>query len=154
MPPFRLVIPRPVYDEVLAHARTECPNECCGLLAGVLEGEIGRVRVAHRLVNELASPVAFRSEPRSLFAAMRAMRAAGTDVLAVYHSHPTSDPVPSRHDLAQNYSERVVNLIVGLAAGSPDVRAWWLTAAGYSVAEWGVEDGPQFDTVFAPPGVP
>ncbi|QEL18985.1 M67 family metallopeptidase [Limnoglobus roseus] len=139
MPPFRLVIPRPVFEEMLSHARADRPNECCGLLAGVVEANVGRVRKLHRLVNELASPVAFRSESRSLFAAMKAMRQAGTDVLAVYHSHPLSDPIPSRHDLAQNYSERVVNLIVGLVPEPPDVRAWWLNGTGYSAAEWRVE---------------
>ncbi len=139
MPLFRLVIPIPVYAEILAHAGSERPNECCGLLAGnVVEG-VGRVLRCYRLVNELASLIAFRSESRSMFAAMKAMRAAGTDVLAIYHSHPTSDPVPSRHDLAQNYRESVVNLIVGLRTNPPDLRAWWLTAHEYAAAEWELE---------------
>lgn len=136
MPPFRLVIPRAIFEEMLAHARAERPLECCGLLAGVIADGRGLVRSRHRLVNELASATAFRSEPRAMFAAMKAMRAAGTDVLAVYHSHPTAPPIPSRRDLEENYSPAVVNLILGFAADPPDVRGWWLRADGFDRADW------------------
>ena len=47
------------------------------------------------------------------------MRTNGTELLAIYHSHPTSEPVPSRRDVEENtYGESVVHLIVGhLEAG-------------------------------------
>lgn len=138
MPPYRLVIPRPIHEELLDHARAEWPNECCGLLSGTVTAGRGEVRALHRLGNELASPVAYRSEPRSMFAAMKAMRAAGTDVVAVYHSHPVAPPVPSLHDLRQNYSEHVVNLIVGLTTVPPTVRGWRLRESDYEPAEFDV----------------
>lgn len=136
MPPYRLVIPRPIFDDLLTHARAAWPNECCGLLSGTVTAGRAEVHALHRLVNELASPVAYRSEPRSMFAAVKAMRAARTDVVAVYHSHPAAPPVPSRSDLRQNYSEGVVNLIVGLATDPPAVRGWWLRETGYEPAEF------------------
>jgi proteasome lid subunit RPN8/RPN11 len=74
-----------------------------------------------------------------MLAAHKAMRASGTDVLAVYHSHPTSEPSPSRRDRERNYGERIVNLIVGLRGAEPTVRGWWLTADGAREAEWEVE---------------
>ena len=123
---------------MLAHARAELPAECCGLLAGTIENGIGHVTQHLPLVNALDSPTEYESEPRSMFAAYKAMRAAGTEVLAVYHSHPTSDPIPSRRDLERSYSETVVNLIVGLKGGEPDVRAWWLMEGGAMQAEWEV----------------
>ena len=64
------------------------------------------------------------------------MRRQGLEVLAVYHSHPTSEPVPSRTDLQRNYSPEVVNLIISLQSGQPTVRAWWLTEEAYREAEW------------------
>lgn len=135
----RLMIPDGVLAGVIAHARSELPNECCGFLAGHREGETGRVAAAHPLVNELASPTAFLTEARSLFAAYRAMRASGTDVLAVYHSHPTSAPVPSPRDIAENtYGESVAWVIVGLSGKQPEVKAWRLTATGCHPIEWGV----------------
>jgi proteasome lid subunit RPN8/RPN11 len=133
---FRLVIPRPVYDAMLAHAAAELPAECCGILAGRVEDGVGLVSGHYPLVNELASPTEYVSDAESMFAAWRAWRAAGTDVLAVYHSHPGSAPVPSRRDLERNYSEAVVNLIIGLAGDEPEVRGWWLTATDYHEAEF------------------
>jgi [CysO sulfur-carrier protein]-S-L-cysteine hydrolase len=136
---FRLVIPRPIFDAMLDHAKAELPAECCGLLAGKIAIGVGRVTQYLPLVNALASPTEYESEPRSMLAAHQAMRASGTDVLAVYHSHPTSDPVPSRRDRERNYSEQVVNLIIGLCGAEPEVRGWWLTADAAREARWEVD---------------
>lgn len=147
---FRLIVPAEVYRKMLAQAEAERPNECCGLLSGVLEEGIGRVVTIHPLVNALASPVEYRSDDRSMFLAVRDLTSKGLDVLAVYHSHPTSPPLPSKKDLASNYSEDVVNLIVSLLTQPPVVRGWWLTATDYHEADWQVLDGtssppPQMD---------
>ena len=68
------------------------------------------------------------------------MRAAGTDLLAIYHSHPTSAPVPSRRDLAGNtYGPDIPWLIVGLAAGEPEVRVWRLADTSFDECEYATE---------------
>ena len=137
-PPFRLLnISRSVYEGMLWHARAETPLECCGLLAGVIrEDGVGEARLRYPLLNAAASPTEFESDPRSHFSAEKDIRRQGMEVLAVYHSHPTSEPLPSRKDLEWNYSPNVVNLIVSLTTASPTVRAWWLTAETYREAEW------------------
>jgi [CysO sulfur-carrier protein]-S-L-cysteine hydrolase len=140
-PRYRLSIPRPLYEAMLAHARAELPTECCGLLAGTIEGDIGKVTDHFPLINALASPTEYESEPRSMFAAHKIMRATATEILAVYHSHPTSDSIPSRRDLERNYSELVMNLIIGLKAAEPDVRGWWLTEGGAEEAIWELSRG-------------
>lgn len=134
--PFRLELPPELYEAMLAQARAELPNECCGLLAGTIDGGVAFVRRCYPLVNAAASPTEYESEPRSMFEAIRAMRRERLDVVAVYHSHPTSPPVPSRTDLARNYSPDVVNFIVSLVNASPEVRGWWLTDVDYREAEW------------------
>jgi proteasome lid subunit RPN8/RPN11 len=141
MPPFtRLLIPRPLLDAVLAHARAELPNECCGLLAGVIEGDVGRVTQHFPVGNDLASPTEYATNARDMLAALKATRSAGTDVLAIYHSHPTSVPVPSRKDLDRNFwGEAAVHVIVGLAGDEPDVRAWWLTETDYRPAAFEIQ---------------
>jgi proteasome lid subunit RPN8/RPN11 len=136
--PFRLVIPGDLYAAMLAHARAELPAECCGLLAGTINDGVGRVTEHFPLVNALSSPTEYESDGRSMLAAHKAMRATGTEILAVYHSHPTSDPVPSRRDLERNYDERVVNIIIGLRGAQPEVRAWWLTTTGSTEANFEV----------------
>ena len=133
---FRLVLPLTLHDEMIAQALREAPNECCGLFAGVVRDGTAQVERIYPLLNAAASPVLYESDPRSMLDAYRDMTARGLDVVAVYHSHPTSAPVPSKTDLERNYSEEVVNLIVSLAVDPPLVRGWWLTATEYREAAW------------------
>jgi [CysO sulfur-carrier protein]-S-L-cysteine hydrolase len=135
---FLLQIPRNLFDEMLAQALAERPNECCGLFAGRIgaDGALGEVTQRYPLINELKSPSEFVSEPRSMFAAVKEMRRHGIEVLAIYHSHPSSEPVPSRRDLERNWWPNVVNLIVGLAGEAPEVRGWWLTESRYHPADF------------------
>jgi proteasome lid subunit RPN8/RPN11 len=140
-PQFQLLLPALMLEEMIAHAQATLPNECCGLLAGRLpSGDAPAAQVLalgrYPLENELNSPREYRSEPRSMFAAMRAMLEQKTDVIAVYHSHPASPPVPSRKDLEQSYSEQVINFIISLAGPDPQVRGWWLRESDYEPASW------------------
>jgi proteasome lid subunit RPN8/RPN11 len=133
----KLQIPGRLHAEMLAQAVTELPNECCGLLAG----RDGRVTHRYPLTNALGSPVRYESDPAALFAAFKDMREQGTELLAIYHSHPTTDPVPSRIDLERNfYGEAVVHIIISLKDGVPLVRAWRLGETSYSEAEWVLTD--------------
>lgn len=141
--PFRLQLPRRLYEEMVAQAVAELPNECCGLLAGAPEGRVSR---RYPLVNAAACPTEYLSDPRAMFKAQKAMRKEGIDVLAVYHSHPTSPAEPSRRDREQNYSTEVVNLIISLQGPTPQVRGWWLTAetareADFELIESGESNG-------------
>ncbi|MBY0227678.1 MAG: M67 family metallopeptidase [Gemmataceae bacterium] len=134
----RLIVPASVHEALVAHARTELPNECCGLLAGK-KGEAWRAEAYHPLVNSLASPVEYASEPRSMLAALRAIDAAGQELLAVCHSHPTSAPVPSRKDLDRNpFEDSVPHVILGLAGEPPHARAWVLGPDSFAEAEYGI----------------
>lgn len=137
--PFRLLVPRDVHDAMLAQALSEHPNECCGQLGGTIDGGVGHVRKRYPLVNEAASRVRYSASARSLIDADRDMRQAGLEVLAIYHSHPTSHPVPSRTDLAENYWPGIVTLIISLTEEPPLVRAWWLGENDYQEAAWEIE---------------
>lgn len=121
---------------MIAQAVAELPNECCGLLAGCIADGIGRVVVRYPLINSDASPREFLSQPESMFAADRDIHQRGLDLLAIYHSHPTSEPIPSKTDLERNYSPDVVNFIITLMKPAPSMCGWWLTDSNYRAAEW------------------
>ena len=126
---------------MLAQATAELPLECCGLLAGPpsQDGLALCVRRCYPLVNAAASPTEYESEAHSILAADKDMRAMGWTVLAIFHSHPTSPPVPSRKDVERNYyGDTVVHLIISLQSAQPEVRGWWLTDAGVFEADWKV----------------
>ncbi len=148
---FRLLAPQNVLEEMIAQALAEQPLECCGLLAGVIEQvkagdkpteSVGRVLRRYPLINAAASPREFESEARSMFDACKDINAHGLEILAVYHSHPTSPPVPSETDRKRNYSPDAINLIIGLATNPPEVRGWWLTSETYREAVWEVVVDP------------
>ena len=153
--PFRLRVPRQLLDEILSQAKGELPNECCGLLAGLIDSSpssdpvdsvdcarVGTVVWRHPLVNQAASPKEYESAPESLFEAFRHMQKHGLELLGIYHSHPTSAPIPSRKDLESNfYGDRVVHFIVSLAGPEPLIRGWWLSADAHREAEWEIIEG-------------
>jgi proteasome lid subunit RPN8/RPN11 len=92
-------------------------------------------------VNAAASPTLYEADPRSLFAAFKEMRREGTELLAIYHSHPTSPPIPSRTDLARNgYGPDVVHFIVSLLSATPVVRGWHLEETTFREAAWACVD--------------
>src|SRR5947209_4858139 len=132
--PVRLLLPRQLYEEMVAQAVAELPNECCGLLAGRMEDppqaeppaqDVWRVARRYPLINKTASPIEYFADEKSLIHAHLEMRRLGLDLLAVYHSHPISQPVPSRKDLEMNYQGDVVHFIISLQTGQPNMRGWW-----------------------------
>ena len=137
MPPFtQLSIPGALRERMIAHARAAAPNECCGLLAGLIAEGVGRATEQLPIVNDLACPTRYQTNAYDLFAAFRRLRDHNLELLAVYHSHPASAPVPSRRDVMENtYGETVVHLIVGLAGAEPEVRGWWISESGFREAE-------------------
>src|SRR5262249_26189779 len=102
---------------------------------------VGQVCRRYPLVNAAASPREYESDGRSMFAATRDIDRLGLETLAVYHSHPTSEPIPSKTDRERNYSTDVMNLIISLKDPAPSVRAWWLTADDHQEAEWELTAG-------------
>jgi proteasome lid subunit RPN8/RPN11 len=137
MAPFtRLTISDLLLEEVFKHTRESAPLECCGLLAGHIAGGVGVVTTRYPIENAAGSPTEFETDARGMFVAFRSMREHGIELLAVYHSHPASEPVPSRRDIERNtYGETVLHVIVGIAGAEPAVRAWWLTETDYHAAE-------------------
>lgn len=116
-----IVLAPGIRDAIIRHAEDDRPNECCGLLAGHENGHVTRVI---RLVNHLNSPIAFRSDPWSMRAAMRSIDERGLHWLAVYHSHPRSLPVPSRRDRTEHFDPAILCVIVGWSDETWSIRAW------------------------------
>jgi [CysO sulfur-carrier protein]-S-L-cysteine hydrolase len=141
---FRLVLPQSIYDDMLAQARAELPNECCGILAGKIvtadTGALGRVEHRYPLVNALESPIEYSAHDRELLQIEKDKRAREIETLAIYHSHPTTDAVPSAKDRERWFQgENVICLIISLRTAAPEVRAWRLTAVSHWEAAWRID---------------
>ena len=96
-----MVVPAGVRDELVAHAQAESPNEACGIV--VSKNGVAERYIAGR--NAAASPYRFELDvpPETWF-----LEDDGYE-LAVFHSHLSSPPRPSRTDVEN----------VGLWAGRP-----------------------------------
>jgi proteasome lid subunit RPN8/RPN11 len=118
------------WEALVAHAREDAPNECCGWVRG-REGVLDGV---FRSENERASPYGYSLDPKSLLAAFNAAED-GYEV-GIYHSHPRSPAEPSQTDINLAESPEYTYLIVSLAdADRPSVRAW-------RIAEGRVDEEP------------
>jgi len=111
---------------MVAHAREEAPRECCGLLVGRGNTVVRSVRARN------LDPKATRYliNPEDHFAAIRAARADGFDVVGAYHSHPASAPVPSATDITEANSGTDF-LYVIVAPETEEVRGYRINLDGY-----------------------
>jgi proteasome lid subunit RPN8/RPN11 len=130
-------IARELYEQIVEHARAEAPNECCGIVAANGDGSAARVVPA---TNKHASPLRFEIDGLELMGILDALDADGLEVGAIYHSHTRTAPEPSQTDV--NYAPQwpgALWIIVGLAAGEPDVRTWAIDGGQASQVELVVE---------------
>jgi proteasome lid subunit RPN8/RPN11 len=122
-------------ERIVAHARRDFPNECCGML-GVRDG---RAVAIHEATNLAASPLRFEVEGREILHAQDAFEDEGAELGAIYHSHTRSEPYPSQTDI--NFAAGwpgVEWLIVGLRRdGEPTVRSYRIDDG--AVTEVGVD---------------
>ena len=130
-------------DEIVAHAREEAPNECCGMIAA----RDGQATSVHRTRNIHASPLRYELDPKEQLQVLNAIDDAGAELGAIYHSHTRSAPAPSQTDvnLARWWPEPLY-VIVGLEHDEPEVRAWRIVDGAVSEAALEVQHGARVDT--------
>jgi len=122
-------ISRAQLDDLIAHARDEQPNECCGYMT-IKEGSVEQVVRAR---NERESPYGYQLDADAQLKAWRLAEDDGYQI-AVYHSHPRSAPEPSQTDINLAVFPEWLQVIVSLA-GEPEARVW-------RIADGHVEEEP------------
>lgn len=115
-------------EAVIAHAREVLPHECCGLLLG-RDGRILEAVRARNLADEPATR--FLIAPEDHFAARRAARAGGLEVVGFYHSHPRSEAEPSSLDRSEFTYDGHLYLIVSLRAEPAAVSLFQFKAGNF-----------------------
>jgi len=109
---------------MVAHAREDLPNECCGMVGG----RDGVAETVARVANSAASPLRYEMDPQEQYDALKAIEDGGGELLAIYHSHTKSAAYPSQTDVNQAVAwPEQVYLIVSLAdPDTPDVKGYLL----------------------------
>ncbi len=129
-PPMR--ISQSLVDEIVAHAREDLPNECCGMVGGA-DGDAATV---YRAENAEASPLRYSIDAKEQFRLMRAIEDAGEELVGIYHSHTKSVAYPSQTDVNLAGWPDAVYLIVSLAEpDAPDLKGFWIRDGKIAEAE-------------------
>jgi proteasome lid subunit RPN8/RPN11 len=125
-------------DRIVAHARRDFPNECCGMIAV----RDGRAVSVHETENLAASPLRFEVDGLEVHRTIEAIEDSGGALGAIYHSHTRSDPYPSQTDI--NFAAGwpgVEWVIVGVRRDSPDVVVRSYTIDDGRVSEVEIDRG-------------
>ena len=101
-----LTLEAKILEQVLEHAKAAYPKEGCGLISP--RGFIPILNIAE-------SPSEFEMDPAELIKALRELRTAGEELVAIYHSHPHGPLRPSKTDIERAYYPETAHLIVSLA---------------------------------------
>src|SRR5262252_10444057 len=123
-----------ILERMADEARRHPDIECCGLLGG----HQGLISVIFPARNALASARAFEIAPADLFRLFREIRAAGLELLGIYHSHPSGKNEPSARDIECSYYPEAAFFIVSVQPGEPKpIRAFSISDG--SVSELTIE---------------
>lgn len=109
-----LQIKKSDYEQILAHAVSGLPNEACGLIAGIREGDRKIVKKVYLLTNVDESNEHFSMDPKEQLAALKDMRALGYTQFGNWHSHPESPSRPSEEDKRLAFDSQADYLILSL----------------------------------------
>lgn len=127
-----MVVARSLIDEIVAHARDELPNECCGIVAA----DDGTAVQVFRAVNAEASPVRYGLDPKDQFRIMKEIDDNGWSLGAIYHSHTRSPAYPSQTDVNLAFYPEALYLIVSLAdPAEPEIKAFRIVEGKIEEAE-------------------
>ncbi len=124
-------IARRLYDDMVAHARADAPNECCGMIAS----RDGQAVMIYRAENAAASPLRYEIDGAEQYRIQMAIDDQGLDLGAIYHSHTRSAPYPSQTDINLAFYPDALYVIVGLAGEEAEVKAYRIRDGQVSDAE-------------------
>jgi [CysO sulfur-carrier protein]-S-L-cysteine hydrolase len=130
-------LPKDLADEIVAHAREDSPNECCGMLGG--NGDTAAT--VYRARNAEASPLRYSLDAQDQFRIMKEMEERGEELIGIYHSHTGSPAYPSQTDvnLAEFWPDPVYVIVSLEEPEEPSIRAFWIREGQVDEAELVVE---------------
>lgn len=125
-----LVVPEKRRSELLGHARTNAPHECCGVLGGQL-GDQMTVETIQQIENTAPDPaVRYQMDPEALMTTIDRIETAGHELLGFYHSHPDGPSQPSATDRKEARWRDYLYVIISLT-DNPTITAWNWTGSEF-----------------------
>jgi [CysO sulfur-carrier protein]-S-L-cysteine hydrolase len=149
--PASVVLPATMIQAMIDHARSEAPNEACGVIIGDrAAAEGGRALRWHPARNKAASPFRYELDPDELYRLTVETDDADETFWGIVHSHTHTEARPSATDVAQAFYPDALYVVVSLssnpdepetAPGVPTVRAWRIVGGDVFEVELLVDGG-------------
>jgi [CysO sulfur-carrier protein]-S-L-cysteine hydrolase len=93
-----LTISRELHDKIIAHARTDHPDEACGVIAGAIGSDKPERFIP--MQNAERSPTFYRFDSLEQLKVWREMDDRDEEAVVIYHSHTATEAYPSRTDIS------------------------------------------------------
>jgi [CysO sulfur-carrier protein]-S-L-cysteine hydrolase len=93
-----LTIPQDLYDQIVAHARRDHPDEACGVIAGPAGSD--RPERFIPMTNAARSPTFYEFDSTEQFQVWKEMDERDEEPVVIYHSHTATEAYPSRTDIS------------------------------------------------------
>jgi proteasome lid subunit RPN8/RPN11 len=120
-----LTLPQSMIDEMIAHAREDAPDECCGIIAGDADGNATKL---YRAINAEHSPYRYSVDTRDLLRIHKDADSNDWDFLVIYHSHTHTEAYPSPTDVRlAAWPDAYYVLVSLMVEDAPVVRAFRIT---------------------------
>ncbi len=111
-------------DNIIAHARKNAPEECCGIIAGS-DGRTTKLYRAFNAVKKPHRPYRYEVHTKNLVRINNDIIRNGWDLFAIYHSHTGTEAYPSPTDVRLATWPEAYYLIVSLKdVANPVLRAF------------------------------
>jgi [CysO sulfur-carrier protein]-S-L-cysteine hydrolase len=92
-----LVLPGTLRAALIAHARTDHPDEACGWIAGPAGSDRPQRHIP--MTNAARSPTFHEFDSTEQFLAWKEMQERDEEPVVIYHSHTATEAYPSRTDI-------------------------------------------------------
>ena len=132
-----LFMPTTLGESLNAFVRQGYPRETCGLLLGVRRGDehvVSQVLRARNLNVERAED-RYELDPEDFLSADREARAAGLDIVGIWHSHPDHPARPSATDRDGAWPGWSYVIVSVGREGVREIRSWRLNGGDFEEEE-------------------
>ena len=121
----QIILAQSDFNTMADWAKEHLPEESCGLLAGIKDGDVRVVKKVYYLTNIDHTNEHFSMDPKEQLSAIKDIRQNGYQMIGNFHSHPESPSRPSEEDKRLAFDPNIEYLILSLMdAENPVLKAF------------------------------
>ncbi|KAB7705983.1 peptidase [Bacillus aerolatus] len=120
-------IPLSIYNEMVQHGLEELPYEACGILSG----RVRKAETIWKLENEKKSRNRYFVGEATVSAVLNKINGNGEMPIAIYHTHPAAEAIPSHIDIEFHPHPDVYMIIISYQQKTPVARCFFVAEKKY-----------------------